>query len=1143
MIFTNSSPSSNLFGRVVGDCHKRMALYPQPPPTGRVTTTVLINNIHCASCLSYIQEVLGTLQPAPLSTTANYVSHEVAIVHLPEHSANDISRALSDAAFEVQSVRTEDEFGHLIYEQDEVQAHQECLEQAAQTLSEQASTLSWSQTTAHPRLLGSATHQLNEKHIEHCVTCQKSNEKVEVSEDFVVVIPEVQKFTATLSIAGMTCAACILSINEGVQELQFLEDVSVSLLTNSATVTFAGPKDNIDQIVERIEDRGYGCHVENIVEVGGVPEDDEQAERTVMIRITGMFCDHCPQRVLEALSSSFPGLLTIGKPPSPEDPIIMIIYHPQQGIITIRGILAAILGINEQFKATIYHPPTIEERSRAMQLRERRRLLLRLLLSSIVAIPTFLIGVVWTSLVPSTNRVRIFFQGKMWAGADSRAEWALFFLATPVMFLAADVFHVRAIKEIQALWGRNSKLPILRRFYRFGSMNLLMSAGTSVAYFPSIAVLALDSRKTGEPNGKLSTYFDVVVFLTMFILAGRYLEAYSKAKTGDAVTMLGKLRPTEALLVRSNPDSEDSQLSLPTTDVAKINVDLLEVGDVVRVLRGASPPADGTVVLGDSTFDESSLTGESRPITKNAGDQVFAGTVNTGRPISVRVTEISGASMLDQIVKVVREGQTKRAPVERFADILTGYFVPVITLIAILTFVIWFGLGQGGVLPESWRDVDTGGWAFWALHFAITVFVAACPCGIALAAPTALFVGSGLAAQHGILVKGGGEAFQDASALDVVVFDKTGTLTEGGNPSVTNHNIMASSEEETKVIWAITQALEESSSHPIAKAITALCADQNRATITNSNIEELPGRGLKGTFTIHTSTSDTRYEAAIGSETFISLLGTPIDSHWSNTASAWKTAGKSIAVLALRPLFLSDGTEAAFKFAAQFATTDPLRPEASFVLSALREQGLSTWMISGDNATTAMAVGYQLGIPATNIIAGVLPSEKADKIRWLQSSAPKCNGKTGRAIVAMVGDGINDSPALTAADAGVAIGSGSDVAISSAKFVLVSSNLHSLLTLITLSRTVFRRVKFNFAWALVYNVVLLPIAAGVIYPVHGHPRLNPVWASLAMAMSSLSVICSSLVMRTGIPVVGFRAAREAEQGRSEARSRSPIIPS
>ncbi|KIV92543.1 hypothetical protein PV10_03832 [Exophiala mesophila] len=1104
-----------------------MALHPlHPPPAGHVTTTVLINNVHCASCLTYIQEVLSTLQPAPLTITANYISHEVTIVHSPDHSATDIARALSDAAFEVQSVQTEDESGHVIYEQDLVQTHQEWLEQAAQMLSEQASTLSRHQTAAHHELRDDAGYQLDEKHLDHCVLCQKANEKAETSQDVIVTIPEAQKFTATLSITGMTCAACILSINEGVQGLQFLTDVSVSLLTNSATVAFTGPKDNIDQIVERIEDRGYDCHIESIVEVGQPQQTKELVERTIMIRIAGMFCDQCPRRVIEALSSPFQGRLAIDKPPSYDDPIIIMTYRPQPGIITIRSILATIHGVSDQLRATIYHPPTIEERSRTMQLRERRRLLLRLLLSFIVAIPTFLISVVWMSLVPSTNRVRIFFQQNMWTGADTRAEWALFFLATPVMFLAADVFHTRAIKEIRALWSRNSNVPVLRRFYRFGSMNLLMSAGTSVAYFPSIAVLALEAQKTGQHNRRLSTYFDTVVFLTMFILAGRYLEAYSKSKAGDAVTMLGKLRPTEALLVRSNPESEDSELSLPITNGERINVDVLEVGDVVRVLHGVSPPADGTIILGDSTFDESSLTGESRPITKNTGDQVFAGTINTGKPINVRVTEVSGASMLDQIVKVVREGQAKRAPVERVADILTGYFVPVITLIAVSTFVVWFGLGQGGALPENWLDVDTGGWAFWALQFAIAVFVGACPCGIALAAPTALFVGSGLAAQHGILVKGGGEAFQEASDLDVVVFDKTGTLTEGGNPTVTNHDIIASGEEETKAIWAIAQALEESSSHPIAKAIAALCGGQSRTTIADSAIEELPGRGLKGTFTIHTSANDTRYEAAIGSETFVSSLGTPITTDQSNIMATWKSAGKSVALLAVRPLSLSDRDETTFKLVAQFATTDSLRPEAVSVLSALREQGLSIWMISGDNAMTAIAVGHQLGIPATNIIAGVLPSEKAERIRWLQNSAPKRNGKAGRAMVAMVGDGINDSPALTAADAGIAVGSGSDVAISSAKFVLVSSNLHSLLTLITLSRTVFRRVKFNFAWALVYNVALVPIAAGVIYPAPGHPKLNPVWASLAMALSSLSVVSSSLVMRTGIPIIGFRASRK-----------------
>jgi Cu+-exporting ATPase len=953
-----------------------------------------------------------------------------------------------------------------------------------------------------------------------------------VSEDVVLTIPDAQIFKATLSIQGMTCAACILSINEGVEDIPCLQDVSVSLLTNSATVVFAGPKTNVEEIVERIEDRGFDCDVENIAEVGGAQREDGPVERTIMIKITGMDSPQCPGRILEILQTSFPGL-SIEKTLSIEDPIMTLTYQPKQGIINIRNILSAISCINENYKPTIFHPPTIEERSQAMQRHERRRLLFRLLLSFVVAIPTFLISVVWTSLVPSSNSLRIYFEEKMWAGSNSRVEWALFFLATPVYFFAADVFHVRALKEIHALWSSHSKVPILRRFYRFGSMNLLMSAGTSVAYFPSIAVLGLNARKVESSHGQISTYFDAVVFLTMFILAGRYLEAYSKSKTGDAVTMLGRLRPNEALLVSSNQDSgtssNSSQQAGSTANIETVNIDLLEVGDVVRVPHGTSPPADGIIVTGETSFDESPLTGESRPITKTCGDQVFTGTVNMGKPISVRVTETSGASMLDQIVSVVREGQTKRAPVERIADILTGYFVPVITAIAVTTFVVWLGLGQGGVLPVSWRDIDTGGWPFWALQFAIAVFVGACPCGIALAAPTALFVGSGLAAQHGILVKGGGEAFQEASALDVVVFDKTGTLTEGGNPKVTDYDILALDAEEEKIIWAVAQALEESSSHPMAKAIAALSAEQARSTIIESNIEEVPGRGLKGTFSINTSQGVKEYEAAIGNEIFITSLNTTIPTQSSNKTTTWKSSGKSIALLALRSPSPPSNGEPAFKLSAQFATTDPLRPEAPFVLSSLQAQGLSIWMITGDNPTTAIAVGKQLGIPSTNIIAGVLPQEKAEKIRHLQSTAPRRNNKpnvSSRAIVAMVGDGINDSPALVASDAGIAIGSGSDVAISSAKFVLVSSNLYSLLTLITLSRTVFQRVKFNFAWALVYNVVLLPIAAGVIYPARGHPRLNPVWASLAMALSSLSVISSSLIMRTRLPWVGFRVVKE-----------------
>ncbi|KAH0555630.1 hypothetical protein GP486_006425, partial [Trichoglossum hirsutum] len=883
-------------------------------------------------------------------------------------------------------------------------------------------------------------------------------------------------WSANLSIGGMTCAVCVGAISQGLEELSYVKTINISLLTNSGVVVFEG-KEHLDEIVEKVEDLGYECSVEDCTEVrdgdGACDGDgsEELVERTMMIKVDGMFCEHCPPKVLGALRTTYPDVLTIDKSLTLKDPIIKVTYSPKPPYFTIRDIIATIASVDDNFKVKVYHPPTIEERSRAMQRHEQYRLLIRLLLCVVIAIPTFLIGVLWMTVVRPSNSIRKYFEEHVWAGSVSRATWALLFLSSPVMFFAADVFHTRAIKEIRALWRRGSKVPLLRRFYRFGSMNLLISAGTTIAYLSSLATLIVDATMTPTEGGMAkrysTTYFDTVVFLTMFILIGRFLEAYSKAKTGDAVTMLGKLRPTEAILLtpRYGKETSSADDELPQAKghtATNISVDLLEAGDVVRVTHGASPPADGVVVSGKSNFDESSLTGESRLVPKVEGDKVFSGTVNQGRAISVKVTLVSGDSMLDQIVKIVREGQTKRAPVERLADILTGYFVPIITLLAIITFVVWFSLGQSGAIPEGWRDVGAGGWAVWALGFAIAVFVVACPCGIGLAAPTALFVGSGLAAKHGILVKGGGEAFQEASGLDVIVFDKTGTLTEGGDPRVTDYDILFSHDYSKMLVWSICHAMEETSSHPIAKAILGFCEKQPRLTFHEADIEEVPGKGLKGIFSIKDEAGVAQYEAVLGSEHFMRSVRTLVRNTFRRHVESWKRQGKSVALLSIRQIskigILNDDHHI---LVAQFATSDNVRPEAPSVVKKLQQSGIAVWMLSGDNITTATAVGAMVGIPASNIIAGVLPDEKAKKIQYLQRSAPKRGARQepptrtrafvdaqanpsispNRAVVAMVGDGINDSPALTMADVGIAIGSGSDVAISSAKFVLVGSDL------------------------------------------------------------------------------------------------------
>ena len=688
-------------------------------------------------------------------------------------------------------------------------------------------------------------------------------------------------------------------------------------------------------------------------------------------------------------------------------------------------------------------------------------------------------------------------------------------------------------------------------------MNLLVSAGTSIAYLASVAVLGINATNRSKSSGSNSTYFDSVVFLTFFILMGRYLEAYSKAKTGNAVGLLGNLRPREAVLVTSPQRSmpveaisedvnEEQRGSASQTNTERIDANLLEVGDVVMVPRGASPPADGLILEGSTKFNESSLTGEARAVPKSKGDSVFAGAINNGDAITVRITEIGGSSMLDQIVAVVREGQTKRAPVERVVDIVTGYFVPVITALAIVTFVIWLSLGESGALSHSYLGQQQGGWAFWSLEFAIAVFVVACPCGIGLAAPTALFVGSGLAANHGILVRGGGEAFQEASNIDAVVFDKTGTLTEGGDLKVTDYE-MLSKDREARIAWGVTKALEETSSHPLARAILACATTQSSETLDAvSGITEEPGRGMRGTFLSSGTSEDLDsgvYEAALGSEALISSLVsddnlTP-DYFSETTLSRWKSESKSVALLATRRIRGSrdpadvdtSGNHISWTLAAIFAISDPVRISAVPTVSALQSRGIPVYMLTGDNPTTASAVASTLSIPQDHVFAGVLPTEKASKIRWLQENGPRRpNSSTWlkrlfsknesnekeqeRAIVAFIGDGINDAPALTTADVSISLSSASDIAMNSSSFILLSSSLESVITLFDLSSRVFRRVKLNFGWAVIYNIILVPIAGGVFFKVKSEGwRLGPVWGSAAMALSSLCVVGSSLALR------------------------------
>ncbi|PCG88645.1 ATPase, P-type, K/Mg/Cd/Cu/Zn/Na/Ca/Na/H-transporter [Penicillium occitanis (nom. inval.)] len=933
---------------------------------------------------------------------------------------------------------------------------------------------------------------------------------------------------ASYAIGGLTCSSCVSGITNAVNKHSWVQKIDVNLIANSAIVVFGG-KQHLDQIRGIIEELGYEATLDEVEDLSASPPVIER--RTVDIRVDGMYCEHCPSKVTNSLWRF--DNLTIEKPVTIREPILRVSYVPNAPGFTIRHVLGSISAADPAFNPSVHHPMSLEERSRRMRLREQRQIFYRVALSIVVAVPTFIIGIVYMSLIPSSNPGKMYLMQPV-VGMVSRAEWALFAMATPVYFFAGDIFHRRTLKELIALWRPGSHVPIARRFYRFGSMSMLISFGTSIAYFSSIAEIGIAATQSSETSSKSVSYFDSVVFLIMFLLLGRLIEAYSKAKSGDAVASLGNLRPTETLLVAKDGPP-------PGAGITKVHVDLLEFGDTVRVLHGDSPPCDGVIVEGESKFDESSLTGESVLVVKSRGDMVYSGTVNQGDAVSIQISGVAGSSMLDQIIKVVREGQTRRAPVERVADVIAGYFVPLVTLIAITTWIIWLSLGLSGMLPEEYRDNSMGGWAFWSLQFAIAVFVIACPCGIGLAAPTALFVGGGLAAQHGILVKGGGEAFQEASNLDCIVFDKTGTLTQGGEPTITDYQIFPNQNEsglDEELILNLLKKVEQDSGHPIAKAVVRFCEAYANHDTELLQTQVITGKGIKGSFAVGGQPQHT-VDMSVGNEAFMVDCNVDLPEDVVATLDTWKKQAKSVVLVGTKQIGPKpEARPATWNLSAILAVSDPPRPEASTVIEAIQRRGIHVWMISGDNPTTAHAVGAQIGIPKDNIIAGVLPKQKADKIKYLQRTVTKRETQRffrskpkpseGRAIVAMVGDGINDSPALAMADVSIAIGSGSDVAISTAKFVLMTSQLTSVLTLIDLSRVVFRRIKVNFLWACVYNVVALPIAAGVLYPIKSggsHIRLDPVWAALAMALSSISVVCSSLLLRNKLPIIGFRSRK------------------
>ena len=751
----------------------------------------------------------------------------------------------------------------------------------------------------------------------------------------------------------------------------------------------------------------------------------EPASRVDM-PVVGMHCAACAVRIEGALGQA-PGVskaavnFATGRATVEYDPASTA---PDALRDVVRG-----AGYDAVLPTPGHHGGGVSDAEEAAREADFQRTRLKFLVAAALTVPVAVIAMAG-HLIPSLAPV-LDFPGRAWV------ELAL---TTPVLFWAGREFFTGA-------WAAAR--------HRAADMNTLVAIGTLSAYaYSVVAVVApewLTVGGAGEHAGHVASapvgvYFEVAAVIVTLILLGRLLEARARSRTGGAIRALIGLSPKIARVERDGTEAD-----VPLADV--------RVGDVVRVRPGEKVPVDGTVIDGSSAVDESMLTGEPLPVTKGPGDPVIGATVNTTGSFRMTATKVGADTVLQQIVRLVQDAQGSKAPIQKLADTVAGYFVPAVLCLAILTFVAWFNLAP----PETRLTL--------ALLTFVSVLIIACPCALGLATPTAVMVGTGRGAQTGILIKGG-EPLEAAGRLTTVVLDKTGTVTEG-KPAVTEVVPAGLPADE---LVRLAAAAEQGSEHPLARAVIEAARTRGLHVPNADSFEAVPGHGLVA-----------RVEGRVvlvGNARLLTARGVAFDS-----AAADRTvkAGKTILLVAV------DGA-----YAGLLAVADPIKVTSKAAVGKIRAMGLEVVLLTGDNRGTAEAVAREVGID--HVVAEVLPEGKVAEVRKLRAA--------GR-VVAMVGDGINDAPALAEADVGIAMGTGTDVAIEAADITLVKGDLSGVASSIALSRATMRTIRQNLVFAFGYNVLGIPIAAGVLYPLTGW-LLSPILASAAMALSSVSVVANAL---------------------------------
>lgn len=921
--------------------------------------------------------------------------------------------------------------------------------------------------------------------------------------------------TVTFQISDIKCASCVNSIESALRDVNGVQSIAVSVIDGRAAVKFVPKLITAKRIKESIEESGF-----RVNEV----HDHDQDISVCRVRIKGMACTSCsesvekalqmidgvkraivglaleeakvhydpslanPEKIMEAIEDAGFGaeLISSGNDAnkvhlkvegidSEEDANVLVSYLElvagvnrveidfSEHIVTvsyvpdITGPRTLIHCVQEAsrgskvYRATLYSPSGRRERDKVNEIHMHRD---QFLLSCLFSVPVFVFAMVLPMLPPYGNWLNYKIHNMLTLGLFLR--WIL---CTPVQFIIGKRFYAGSYHA-------------LRR--KSANMDVLVALGTNAAYFYSLYIV-IKALTSDTFQGQ--DFFETSSMLISFILLGKYLEIVAKGKTSDALGKLTQLVPDKAYLVEIDTD-------LNIISETEIDTQLIQKNDIIKIVPGAKIPVDGIVIKGQSYANESMITGEAIPIAKSPGDKVISGTINENGCVLVKATHVGSDTALSQIVQLVEAAQLAKAPVQKLADDISRVFVPIVVVAALTTWLGWFIPGKAGFYPKHW--IPKGMDAFeLALQFAISVLVVACPCALGLATPTAVMVASGIGASQGVLIKGG-DALEKAHKVKTIVFDKTGTLTIG-KPEVVSAVLL--SEFSMEVLCDMAISVEANSEHPIAKAVVAH-AKKLRKNF-GSCPEEVPdvvdfevhmGAGVSGKVGDRT--------VLVGNKRLMHACNVKISSEAEKYISENEILARTCVLVSING-----------KIAGAFSVSDPVKPEAKRVISFLHSMGITSVIVTGDNHATAIAIANEVGID--QVFAETDPVGKADKVKELQMRGMS---------VAMVGDGINDSPALVAADVGMAIGAGTDVAIEAADIVLIKSNLEDVITAIDLSRKTMSRIRLNYIWALGYNILGMPIAAGVLYPFTGI-RLPPWLAGACMAASSLSVVSSSLLLQ------------------------------